>query len=295
MWNRLRGGTNANGHDIRITTTADVPVDFWIEQLDPINKHALIWVEVPSIAANGSVTLKLAYGDLLLNTAGNIATTMIFGDDFRTATALDTRWQAGNGGVASTATAFALDTTNHYLKATSSGTTTTGRLMSATAFSDTVPLIAQAKAQAVTGSNGIMVIGLNTPTVATTTGGVGVLSANVGQDHVRYGATWDTFSYQQLNQPARFTVANNGGSTHYNTFTRDNLVNGSWVNAWQRPAAGNYAFTITSLRVVLGNRYDGGGALYNDEPVDVRWDWVLVRKYHAAPPTAVVSNVEQMQ
>jgi hypothetical protein len=42
----------------------------------------------------------------------------------------------------------------------------------------------------------------------------------------------------------------------------------------------------------LGHRFDdccGSGAT-----LDAQWSWVLARKYHAAPPTAAASNVEQL-
>jgi hypothetical protein len=42
----------------------------------------------------------------------------------------------------------------------------------------------------------------------------------------------------------------------------------------------------------LGHRFDdccGSGASF-----DAQWSWVLSRKYHAAPPSATASNVEQV-
>jgi len=53
---------SSDGSDIFFTDDQENPLYFWIEQWDYANKHAVIWVKVPSIPANGTVTVYMWFG-----------------------------------------------------------------------------------------------------------------------------------------------------------------------------------------------------------------------------------------
>ena len=51
-----------NGSDIYFTDEAGNPLYYWIESFDLGRKNATIWVKIPSIPANGTVTIHMHYG-----------------------------------------------------------------------------------------------------------------------------------------------------------------------------------------------------------------------------------------
>jgi len=51
-----------NGEDIRFIDAAGDSLDYWIEEWDSVNETAKIWVKVPSIPANSTVTIFMYYG-----------------------------------------------------------------------------------------------------------------------------------------------------------------------------------------------------------------------------------------
>ena len=60
---------STDGSDIYFLDESDNPIFFWIEEFDYIAKHAVIWVRVPIIPPNGSVTIKtVSYTHLTLPT-----------------------------------------------------------------------------------------------------------------------------------------------------------------------------------------------------------------------------------
>jgi hypothetical protein len=69
----------ADYSDIRFATTADVPLDYWIEMSD--DSAAKIWVEVSSIPTAGT-TIYLYYGNTGASSVSNGDATFQFFDHF---------------------------------------------------------------------------------------------------------------------------------------------------------------------------------------------------------------------
>jgi len=72
-----------DGSDIYFTDLSGNPLYYWIEEFDKAGQHALIWVKIPLIPANESVTIKLMYGQTNPYTdyrSGD--NTFLFFDDF---------------------------------------------------------------------------------------------------------------------------------------------------------------------------------------------------------------------
>jgi len=63
-----------DGSDIYFTDVAGVPLYYWIEEFNSTNKHALLFVKVPSIPASGSVKIYMYYGATNLYPEYNNAT-----------------------------------------------------------------------------------------------------------------------------------------------------------------------------------------------------------------------------
>ncbi len=77
----------SDGSDVRLTSDDGTTlVPFWIEKWDSANKSASLWVKVPSIAAVGSATLYLYYGNASAVSASNGSATFEFFDDFESGT-----------------------------------------------------------------------------------------------------------------------------------------------------------------------------------------------------------------
>ncbi len=82
-----------DGRDVRFyDSTGENNLDFFIESWNQSGQTGVVWVEVPSIPADGT-TLKLRYGDSSLASASSGTNTFAFFDDF---TAL-TNWTTNSG------------------------------------------------------------------------------------------------------------------------------------------------------------------------------------------------------
>ncbi len=93
-----------NGNDIRFYDPGSgTYLDYWIESWDDVNQNATIWVKVPSIPANGAVTIEMYYGDTSLPAASNLTNTQdsyTFTEDFSSGTINSAYWHTystGNG------------------------------------------------------------------------------------------------------------------------------------------------------------------------------------------------------
>jgi len=62
---------NSDGSDIRFADTSDNLLSYWIEDWNSTAQEARIWVKVPSIPANSSVTIYMYYGNKNATDAGN--------------------------------------------------------------------------------------------------------------------------------------------------------------------------------------------------------------------------------
>jgi hypothetical protein len=85
----------ADGSDVRFYTDSE-ELDYWIEEWDSGDEQAKIWIEVPSIPANGETTIEMHYGDAGGTSSSDGDATFLFFDDFESGTG---KWDAlaGNG------------------------------------------------------------------------------------------------------------------------------------------------------------------------------------------------------
>jgi PGF-CTERM protein len=81
----------SEGEDIRFTS-GDKQLQHWIEQWDAKKESAVIWVEVPSVAANGNTKITMYYGNPSASDISSGPTTFDFFDDF-TSTGLFSKWE----------------------------------------------------------------------------------------------------------------------------------------------------------------------------------------------------------
>ena len=74
-----------DGSDIYFLDSSGNPLYYWIESFDKTNKQAVIWVKVPSIPANGQVTIYMCYGgDNPYASYNDPSKVFLFYDDFST-------------------------------------------------------------------------------------------------------------------------------------------------------------------------------------------------------------------
>jgi len=80
------------GADLRFYDEAGNKLGYWVESWDEVNKQAVVWVKVLSIAANSSTTIKMYYGNTVATSESNGDAVFEFFDDFN-GTSLDTnKW-----------------------------------------------------------------------------------------------------------------------------------------------------------------------------------------------------------
>ena len=76
---------NADGSDIRFTADdGETLLPYWIEKWDSTSEEAVIWVKVPSIPANGQVTIYMYYGNSEAVSESDPESVFEFFDDFST-------------------------------------------------------------------------------------------------------------------------------------------------------------------------------------------------------------------
>ena len=74
-----------NGSDIYFTDEAGNPLYYWMESFDLDKRNAIIWVKIPSIPANETVTIHMHYGvENPYQDYRNGTETFVFFDDFET-------------------------------------------------------------------------------------------------------------------------------------------------------------------------------------------------------------------
>jgi len=92
---------NADGSDIRFTADdGETLLPYWIEKWDNVSEEAVIWVKVPSIPANGSVTIYMYYGNPSAVSESDGEAVFEFFDDFEDGDSIDTsKWGQSGGTV----------------------------------------------------------------------------------------------------------------------------------------------------------------------------------------------------
>lgn len=87
---------NADGSDIRFTTDDGTTLlDHWIEYWDSANAKARIWIKIPSILANGSVTVYTYYGNSSATDTSNASLVFDYWEDFTSGFPAD--WKVSTG------------------------------------------------------------------------------------------------------------------------------------------------------------------------------------------------------
>ncbi|MCZ7357786.1 MAG: DUF2341 domain-containing protein [Candidatus Methanoperedens sp.] len=84
-----------SGADIRFTDANGAELSYWIESWDYANKRAKIWVNVTSIPASGSTTIRMWYENPVATSSSNGKATFVFFDDFENGNLNDT-WVSGD-------------------------------------------------------------------------------------------------------------------------------------------------------------------------------------------------------
>lgn len=79
--------TQANGEDLRFLTVGGSGVRYWVERWDTTNNVGVVWLEVPSIPANGSTDIFMLYGNSSVAAQSTTAIWTAF-DDFTDSTPL---------------------------------------------------------------------------------------------------------------------------------------------------------------------------------------------------------------
>ncbi|MDD9939359.1 MAG: DUF2341 domain-containing protein, partial [Myxococcales bacterium] len=252
-----------NQDSIRVWDQNDADLALWIEKFDSTGQEATIWVVAPSIPATSSLEFDLFYGDITKAAISDIEAVTSFGDDF--GAALDARWV--NGG-----SAAAFTVAGGELIASTSGTILTGRLVGATNFSEPFVLEARYRSVALDGA-GNMALG--------TYGGpgahAGVLADTSSGDSALVNAAATPFTYTgPVDTWSRLTMIANGGNVR---FIRE--TDGSQV--YDQTVTG----AVTNQPVALGLNYTNAVAAQSNA-LDMRWDWVFVRKHSTVQPTVVL-------
>jgi gliding motility-associated-like protein len=99
----LNGKTKSDGGDIRVADASGTLLTFWIETGTFNSSQTRIWIQVPSVSANGTATVYLFYGNpSATNTSNGDATFELF-DDFTGSSVNASKWNTCNIGNTSVA------------------------------------------------------------------------------------------------------------------------------------------------------------------------------------------------
>lgn len=85
------GHMNANGDDIRFTTSACANVNYWIES-GMNTASTVIWVKVPSLTASGNTTIDMYYGNVAATPVSNGDSVFLLFDDFNGPALNSSKW-----------------------------------------------------------------------------------------------------------------------------------------------------------------------------------------------------------
>ena len=86
-----------DGDDIRFTDAGGVSLGYWIEEFDAGAEHAMIWVKVPEISANGETEITMWYGNPGAESGSDGEAVFEFFDDFGGEYVDETKWHVNCG------------------------------------------------------------------------------------------------------------------------------------------------------------------------------------------------------
>jgi len=261
-----------NGEDIRFTDTDSNLSSYWIEEWDALNETAKIWVEVPSIPANGTVEIYCYYGNSEITSVSDGDAVFELFDDFE-GTSLDTnKWnsyQTYSGG--------SIAVENSYVKLDAYLITSKNYQITDGIIETKVKIISKegsmfARSTNNTGNQWISSYGLHSGDF----GAGNTWNLAITQDDERqFTDTTQAILNEWL--LLRFTL--NGNSLKGERFKyADMSSNGGPVEGTLTKYSSGY----------IGLRVDGTG----DGDRIAYYDWILVRKYASPSPTVEIGEEE---
>ncbi|MDP4845583.1 MAG: DUF2341 domain-containing protein, partial [Salibacteraceae bacterium] len=143
----VSGKMQANGGDLRMRDKTGNSLAFWIENGTMNQPTTVVWVNIPTIAANSADTIYAFYGRESASSLSNGATTFDFFDDFNGSVLNAAIWDDCGGGDITVA--------GGTLTLSSSSSATNIHIKSATAFSGQV----RSEAKVTSVSQGVALLG----------------------------------------------------------------------------------------------------------------------------------------
>ena len=249
--------------DIRVTDEDGNLLPIWI---DPDTKNmwnTKVYVKVPSIPANGTVTLYLFYGNPSATDVSDASAVFDFFDDFSGTTLDETKWTAAKWFGSGT---WSVVVNDGYVEI-STGSGTRAGIVSNVAFP--LPFIVEGKYVYVSGDH-------VWNSITQTTGGS-------HSDLVEHG-------YDSSGTYYTYRKASGGSYSNYQRFARyapRGSIFTRFAIEWLTNASRYYEWNIQVNSNTNQDRYTSGScyiqlSTYNNGIS--RWDWIAVRKYTATPP-----------
>lgn len=286
-----------NGADLRFTDdTSSTVYSHWLEKYDQLTQNAWIWVKIPSIPANGDVTLEMYYGNALAPQASDGNATFSFFDDFDDQDISDWTYRLGSPGPyfvrgnpifledGKVAIREAADNYG-YIKKSFSGSLQ-GKVVES--------LLEYGHPSFMNGSMGAdaapRLTVVNGPATQIGVGPVGT-TPNVPETQL---ATWSDGSGAVTPAPFSYTLGDRvvnrisfKDSTNVQLAVR-NEDDATWDMQQDVPYA---AASVDNGSIALGKlpleEFNSGGGLGTHQ-----WDWVRVRSYADAEPTFTIGSTE---
>jgi len=260
--------TAAGGADVRFTSSdGATQIPFWIESWNPSTSSATIWVNVPSIASNGT-TIYMYYGNAAATTASNGNATFDFFDDFSGGTLDPTKWTASGG-----TWSVVSDTKPDGTVGNVAQGSTSSRQILYSSYTGT-DYVLDAYGQQISGR----VWGLG----VRATGVANLYSINLYDD---LGSGTNLYVYSWVNNSSLEATATLGATS----------VGGVTSQTWYKFSIRAHSSTIDiyeqgalALSVNDSSLASGGVALYGEANTVAEWSNIIVRKYAATEPTTSV-------
>lgn len=264
--------------DIRFTSSAGVPLPYWIEDGTCNTASTNIWIKLNSIPSSGGTTIYMYYGNSSASKGSSGNSTFPFFDDFENTT-LNGQWESTGAysisGGAITITTGALYTVDTILSSAQGYTYEHKSKWSAT--SGSYGGLHIANAQSTQGSNS----GSNAL--------VYFMTQNASLNVTSWGADSTAASYNIVSNGTEYTAT---ADTYYiNSFSMDPSSIRFYNN---RSALGTYGGTwIYNNAPYMFLGYFQGSASSTADLRDQTTDWVLVRKYDPTTPTVSAGSEEK--
>jgi gliding motility-associated-like protein len=257
------GKLNIDGSDLRILDSTGSVLPYWIET-NTINKTTTsVWVKIPNILANSTITCYLFYGNSSASSFSNGDNTFEFFDDFDGSTLNTLKWTSCGSGK--------IQVSNNTLILTSTTTGNTDKALISSNTSFNVPVRVESYLSNFSGSGAY--IGIK----------------NIGALNNGYALFYEFLSgtgYMKMrlidNSNFCASLSDQSPSTNavpaYNilglwslTWVSTGLQNIDWAGATTHPITRNESQTLTNNQQIFIANGDKAG--------ESTWNWIRVRKY----------------